>query len=268
MENKYINEIISSKENKKFKELKSLTTNIGVNKYNKTIVSGKKNILEIIHSKDSKITELISYEDFNCTDKEISEQIHEFQKKKGLIILKKNLFNTLDISNTQLPLIITEIPVMPNWNYKNNKSCTLVLPFQNPINIGSCIRSAAAFGVKKIVILKDAANPFHPKSVRSSAGAVFKIKLYRGPALEELLCEHRKLENLITLDMDGREISSFSFPENFILLPGLEGQGIKKKIKHQTLSLKMDNEIESLNASVSVSVVLFEWRRRIMKKSN
>jgi tRNA G18 (ribose-2'-O)-methylase SpoU len=47
------------------------------------------------------------------------------------------------------------------------------------------VRSAAGFGVKRIILTRDAANPYHPKSIRSSAGAVFEVEFVRGPRLED-----------------------------------------------------------------------------------
>jgi RNA methyltransferase, TrmH family len=258
-----MNTIITSKDNVVFKELKTIADSSGINKYRKIIISGKKVISEIIQEKNIKTFELVLFEDYLETDNSFNEIIKDYDKKKLLITLKKSIFNEIDTSNTNGPLLIAESPDLSNWIPENNNSCILVLPFQNPINVGSCIRSAVAFGMKKIVILKDAANPFHPKSIRSSAGAVFKCKLFKGPTIEELLNNHKKLINLITLDMDGTDINSFSFPKNFILLPGIEGPGITKKIKHQAISIKMENDIESLNASVSVSITLYEWKRRM-----
>jgi RNA methyltransferase, TrmH family len=266
--NKNTDKIISSQDNKKFKELKALSESTGISKYREILISGKKIINEILTEKKLNPLELIIFENYIENDPSFNEHIKYFEKNNKLVIMKKSLFNEIDLINTQHPLLVAETPEFPLWDYHKTSGCTLILPFQNPVNIGSCIRSAAALGVKKIIILKDAANPFHHKSIRSSAGAVFNTKIYRGPEFEELLLNHKKLVNLITLDMNGADLNSFSFPDNFLLLPGIEGQGLTKKFKHQSISIKMEKGVESLNASVSVSITLFEWKRRLASKNS
>ena len=60
--------------------------------------------------------------------------------------------------------------------------CTLFVPFQDPENVGAVIRSAAAFGVARVVLLREAAHPFHPRSSRAAGPALFQVPLQVGPA--------------------------------------------------------------------------------------
>ena len=225
-------ETITSKENTKFKEIKSLSENAGIVKNNKILISGKKIILELLRENCVKSMELIVHEDYKETDKELLDCIASYKNKNALIVLSKILFNELDIFRTKSPLL----------------------------------RSAAAMGAGRVVLLKEAANPFHPKSIRASSGTVFKVKLLYGPSLDEIISNTKSYSNLITLDMKGRDLSHFSFPENFILLPGVEGQGLPQKVRNMAISIPMQSGVESLNASVSISIVLWEWKRRIGAK--
>ncbi|OHD38857.1 MAG: hypothetical protein A2015_06755 [Spirochaetes bacterium GWF1_31_7] len=259
-------ETITSKENTKFKEIKSLSENAGIVKNNKILISGKKIILELLRENCVKSMELIVHEDYKETDKELLDCIASYKNKNALIVLSKILFNELDIFRTKSPLLIAALPNLDKWNDKTLAGCTVLLPFQNPVNIGSAIRSAAAMGAGRVVLLKEAANPFHPKSIRASSGTVFKVKLLYGPSLDEIISNTKSYSNLITLDMKGRDLSHFSFPENFILLPGVEGQGLPQKVRNMAISIPMQSGVESLNASVSISIVLWEWKRRIGAK--
>jgi 16S rRNA (guanine527-N7)-methyltransferase len=59
--------------------------------------------------------------------------------------------------------------------------------------------------------------------------------------------------------MAGVPINSYSFPERFLLLPGLEGQGVPEELKVNSISIPITESIESLNAAVATSILLFCW---------
>jgi len=258
--------IIASKDNKHFREFKKLTVVDGVRKYGKVIVSGKKLVRELARSLTDRCMALILYERYADDDSALKTIIKRFADAGSLHILKKNLYNELDTFNTGAPLIVIRVPDIPEWDYSPAAGCNLLIPFQDPLNAGAVIRSAAGFGVKKSIMLKEAAHPFHPRCIKSSAGAVFKTNLFNGPSIYELktVCDKHKL-NIVTLDMSGTPIESFQFPESFLLLPGLEGQGVPEELKAGAISIPISSSIESLNAAIAVSVVLYSWNSRSSK---
>ena len=184
-------------------------------------------------------------------------------KKKQLYILKKALYNDLDAVNTGGPLLLAEKPALKDWEGKTQAGCTLVVPFQDPANVGSVVRTAVSFGVEQILLLKEAASPFHPKSIRSSAGSVFQAPLVYGPSFAEL-AEYIQKNNIpaLALDTTGKNIKEIEFPERFLLIPGLEGQGLPEKIPVQAVAIPIDDKMESLNATVATACALYEWQSR------
>lgn len=253
--------VIQSTENKKFKRLKQLASFEKFNKTKKLIVSGKKVILELVQNK-IKYEELIIFDGYQETDKNFEELISGTARANKLLILKKSLFSEIDINKTNNPLLVVEPPLIENWAGTLKPGCNLLIPFQDPTNVGTVIRSALGLGVTNIIILQEGASPFHPKAIRSSAGAIFRANLKKGPSLYELeKIIGKKGIKLIALDQHGQDIKKITFPEKFILLPGLEGKGLPKNFRPNSVSIPIETEIESLNAAVSTSIALYEWKR-------
>ena len=256
------NVVISSPENSTFKSLKKIIAADAVKKEGRTIVSGAKLVREIARLQPDRCTRLIVYDGCVQPSKDATMLMEQFAGRGQLLVLKKALFNELDMFQTGAPLIEFLIPPIPSWDCSRYETgCTLALPFQDPVNVGSAVRSAVAFGVTSIVLLREAAHPFHPKSIRASGGAVFRANFFRGPALgriEEYL-EHSALP-ILRLDMHGMPLQEVSFPESFLLLPGMEGQGLPAHLRARAVAIPMSGTVESLNAATATSIVLFYWR--------
>jgi tRNA G18 (ribose-2'-O)-methylase SpoU len=95
----------------------------------------------------------------------------------------------------------------------------------------------------------------------SSSGAVFSVNF---------LNLKSKLDfeiPVIGLDAKGIGVHKFKFPDSFFLVPGVEGPGLSSKFDyHSSISIPMENEIESYNASVATALALYEWKRRFFHK--
>jgi 16S rRNA (guanine(527)-N(7))-methyltransferase RsmG len=254
---------VTSAQNKKFRELEKLSSADGIRKTGTALVSGKKIIKEITGKGRPSVAGLILFDGYAEHDDAMNALIGSFEERGSLMVLKKSLFNRLDTFGTNGPLAVVEIPEYKDWDLSAAPGCTLLIPFQDPSNVGSAIRSAAAFGVSRIVILKEGASPYHPKSVRASVGTVFGVDIVKGPSLYGLSQALGNLARLIVaLDAGGEPIHTFRFPERFILLPGIEGPGLPVELRERSVSIPLPGAVESLNAASALSIALYEWRRR------
>jgi 16S rRNA (guanine(527)-N(7))-methyltransferase RsmG len=255
--------VITSEENKFYKDLKRALAGDNIKKQGICAIAGKKIISDYIKKRGNDETKLILPDDYSEVSKEFDSIINEYLSANKLYILKKSLFNELDLQAGKIPILIAPIPKIEEWDYKIDAGCIPVLPFQDPVNIGSGVRSAAAFGITKIILTSDAANPFHPKSIRSSSGGVFEMEFKRAPSLNELLTiTERNSIDIIALDKNGRDISDIDMPSKFLLIPGLEGQGIPEHYIAKSVSIKISDKIESLNASVALSIFMYEYNKK------
>ncbi len=173
-------------------------------------------------------------------------------------ILAKVNINSLTVSFEHF---IENLQVDPN-------TCLLILgELQDPQNVGSIIRSAAAFGVAGILIPEHDQVQINATVVKVSAGAAFSIPLVRinnvNNCIEKL---KEKRFWIYGLDMEGEKfISEESFTEPSVFVIGNEGDGIRQKTKEtcdMVLKIPQSEKVESLNASISTAVALYEWRRQ------
>ena len=134
----------------------------------------------------------------------------------------------------------------------------------DPGNLGTIIRTAAATGFHDIVLL-NCTDPYNPKTVRSSSGGIFYTDFY-SLEYDEFMEEARKTGTKIYIaDMNGENIFKLSnLDEKYALVIGNEGAGVSKEFKEiadRVISLPMKSQMESLNAGVSASVLMYELKK-------
>jgi 16S rRNA (guanine527-N7)-methyltransferase len=175
--------------------------------------------------------------------------------------LSDPLFKELDVAGTHAPLLLVRVPTIAPWSDEEPwpEGCTLFVPFQDPENVGAVIRSAAAFGAARVVLLREAAHPFHPRSSRAAGPALFQVPLCQGPRLEDLRVANAPL---IALDTAGPELSDAPFPDGFGLVVGVEGPGLPAHLRHgDRRRIAMQPGVESLNAATAAAIALYVWSR-------
>ncbi len=238
--------IIESEQNASFKLFKSLLSSKGIKSEQLFVLSGKKLVEESILQREQSIRwEII-------TD---NQQPQTNLSPNQIIKLPKHLFNELDQLGTHFNLLVMQLPEFASGNLsKSAEEAELILPLGDPSNLGAMIRSAAAFGVKKIWLTKESAHPFLPKAIKASSGACFLVEFLLGPSIQEIQTP------CIALDAGGEDIQEFNWPKNFRLLVGEEGPGVPSQIPITPISIQMEPGIESLNATVAMSIALHQWR--------
>ncbi|MGC8490590.1 MAG: 16S rRNA (guanine(527)-N(7))-methyltransferase RsmG [Syntrophobacteraceae bacterium] len=245
---------IESENNDTFRELKKLLTPRGIRKQLQALVFGQKQVTETLARIPEDCLAWLSRGDTAPPPEEAPSHLMWYR-------LAPPLFEALDIFGTSCPLLLVKVKPMEQWSPSEGlpEGCTLFVPFQDPENVGAVIRSAVAFGVSAIILLAEAANPYHPKSVRASGATVFGARLLQGPSIGELPEELP----LVPLSKEGKNISDFRFPETFGLLPGIEGPGLPEKFRKAAVSISISAGVESLNGVVATAIALFKWGEAI-----
>jgi len=138
---------------------------------------------------------------------------------------------------------------------------------QDPGNLGTIMRSAAAFGASAILTLSETVSPFNPKAVRSSAGAIFHLPVLPGFQASELLPRLRA-EGVRIIAADSHSPSSLDDADlkgSLAILAGREASGLPPEIAREasaSLSIPIRPGMDSLNVAAAVSVFLYEAARQ------
>jgi TrmH family RNA methyltransferase len=140
---------------------------------------------------------------------------------------------------------------------------TLVLhEMRDPGNAGTVIRSAEAAGVRAVIFTGQSVDPFNPKTLRATAGAIFRIPIAMGPLGEVL--EHLVqggARSFATVVRDGASYRTIDFTEPCVVVIGNEANGLDAAsvaMCQATITIPMTGQSESLNAGVAASLVAFE----------
>lgn len=138
---------------------------------------------------------------------------------------------------------------------------------QDPGNVGTVLRTAAAFGTELVVLLGECADPYNPKTVRAAMGALFRQRIWETePAALGARLREWELPLLgAALRADSVDVKSVSLRRAAIAV-GNEGRGLTDALLamcDQKIILPMTPGSESLNAAVAASVLMWEmWTQR------
>lgn len=151
-------------------------------------------------------------------------------------------------------------------------SVVLLDQVQDPRNLGAIARSCAAFGVKALVIPKDRSADIGPAALKTSAGALHRLPFSRVTNLKRALDDLQKIGFWsVGLALEGGQpISELDLDRPIAWVVGSEGHGIRQgtaKTCDFLGYIPIEPGVESLNASVAASVVLYERARIIAGKS-
>ncbi|MBD5134063.1 MAG: RNA methyltransferase [Clostridiales bacterium] len=136
---------------------------------------------------------------------------------------------------------------------------------QDPGNVGTVWRAADAFGADGLILCNGCADPWNPKTVRATMGAVFRLPAYEGTLEEaaERLAQAGIPLYAAALREDTADVREVPLKKAAVII-GSEGRGVSDKaleLCQKTVKIPMRSRCESLNAAVAASVVLWEMAR-------
>jgi TrmH family RNA methyltransferase len=276
-------DVITSRDNKWLKKFRAALRGTGPAQDEPIGVEGPKLIEDAVRS--GLVAEALLVSD--AGERELEQILHAAtQSEAG--IPRSRVLRTTDklfatVAGTEAPQGVAALFRQPAWGFENvlrgpgpmREAAPLVVVMasvQDPGNVGTIIRSAEAFGATGVVAARGTADPWSPKAVRASAGSALRLPVLRGMAVPVLLAQLKMARVKIFAAGAASHLAASDINElnadlrdPVAIFIGSEGAGLPPEVLHAadaTISIPISEAVESLNAGVAASVVLFEAARQ------
>lgn len=133
---------------------------------------------------------------------------------------------------------------------------------RDPGNVGTVIRSAAAFGCAAVIVSGHSVDPYNPKTLRATAGAIFRLPVVVEENLPHVVswAQQNGGRVIATVVRGGDAPEKLMLGQRDVMLIGNEAEGLSEEavaMAHSRVTLPMTSRTESLNASVAASVLMY-----------
>jgi len=195
-----------------------------------------------------------------------SDLLYEIAKYDCVYVSEKVFNSMTDVINPQGILAIIEKYPSEENQIDFKEDLFLVLDnIQDPGNMGTILRTADSLNFTQILVSKGTADQYNPKVVRSTMGAIFRVKVIECEDLTKTLKELKKHKiKICATDLKtDKSIYDVSFQKSAIVI-GNEANGVSTEILNladEKIKIPMSGKTESLNAAVATSVILYEAKR-------
>lgn len=211
---------------------------------------------ELIQCRPEKVLKVLIHTSF--TEKEAVEAIC----KKNQIPFEYNDKQIARLSDKENCFVIGIFEKYTNRLDAKKSHLVLVNP-SNMGNLGTIIRTAVGFGIYDLAIITPCADAFHPKTVRSSMGSLFRLNLQMFSSYEEYEKQHPDHEAFCFLLNKDRTktLAECKRPELFSLVFGNEATGLPKEFLEVGTSVMIPQspDVDSLNLTIAVGIGLYTF---------
>ncbi len=188
-------------------------------------------------------------------------------KRTRVVAVRAQAFTELASTETTQGVIALVRP--PEWTLDQlmrGRALVMVLDgVQDPGNAGAIVRAAEAFGASGAAFLKGSASPYHPRSLRASAGSIFRLPVASGLDENLLLAalDQKRIALYAAMPRASKTMMDANLSEKCAIVIGGEGRGVSSTIEQRATGLRIPTDgVESLNAAVAAGVMLYEARRQ------
>lgn len=258
---------ISSRQNPLIKELHLLANSASERR------EQQKTLLDGVHLIQAALVHCVALEtvfvsEHGLKSPEIAQLIGQLaQQQISCVLLTDSAFNYISPSDSPTGILAVMVWQNPVFAIPS-QSCVILEAVQDTGNLGTILRTAAAAGIRDILLSEGCAQAWSPRVLRAAMGAHFVLRIHEKIEIKAVVAQFKGqvlatgLENAKSLyDLDLR------LPSAWLL--GSEGQGLSaqtRALAHQQVIIPMAEGVESLNVAAAAAVCLFEQRRQFLLK--
>ena len=259
---------ITSKDNEFIKHIKKLKDKKYRDMANEYLIEGIKLVEEAIQEK-APIKQIILCDDCE-KNAAISKDLMYAIAKHECVYVTENILKYL--SEVQSPQGILAVIEKNNNDMQIDYTQEVIVALddvQDPGNLGTILRTVDSVGLTQILLSKGTADAFNPKVVRSTMGAIFRVKIIECEDLKQTLKEIKKHKFKIVVSSLQTENTIYDIKyQKKVIVIGNEANGVEPTIMQmsdEAIKIPMLGKTESLNASVATGIILYEYVRQKLK---
>ncbi len=226
------------------------------------VAEGEKLAMELVKSDFQP--ELIIIRESPTSD---VQDLVNYYGDKGIPVYSapKHLFDQL--TDTKTPQSIISIVTIPQEPVLDSNSFIALDGISDPGNVGTIIRTADWFGINQVILGRDCADIYNPKTVRSTMGSIYRVKVRYEPILSEYIRENFKGHKIYSADLSStNNLESIEVPKKFGVIFGSESHGISQEVKSVVdtdFIITGAGSAESLNVAVSAGITMNYFTKKL-----
>lgn len=191
--------------------------------------------------------ERIGYE--NVADSVFAKMSDTKTPQGILLVMRQPVYTLEQMTNVPFPLLV------------------LIESLQDPGNLGTIIRTGEGAGVTGVILSEDTVDIFNPKTIRATMGSVFRVPFLYVENLRKVIQRlHERGIQTYAAHLEGkRYYDGVSYRQGTAFLIGNEGRGLSRetaKLAGEYVKIPMEGQVESLNAAVAASLLMYEAHRQ------
>lgn len=266
--------MITSTSNQKVKQIVQWQTKPRERKLDSVyLVEGSKMFLE---APEDKVMEVYISEGalnklkHEKTDTEGYRELYEKLNRLGYQEVSSEVFNKM--SDTKSPQGILTVLQRPEYTLEDiiggkNPLVVVLENLQDPGNLGTIIRTGEGAGITGVIMTNQTVDIYNPKTIRATMGSIYRVPfVYINNIEETLKLLHERGVKTYAAHLDGEQYyDSFSFDEPTAFLIGNEGNGLNRETADMAMhyiKIPMEGKVESLNAAIATSLLMYEAHRQ------
>lgn len=225
-----------------------------------------KETTKLLQKKYREETGLFLLEGDKCIKEAINsgiEPIHifsvsGFEEYKERIEVTEAVLSKISDAKSAPKAVAVAKQLKPVWSDKYDK-IILLEGIKDAGNLGTILRTAAAFKIDAVILYGDTVDLYNPKTVRSAVGNLWKVPVFEFENIEML----NAYEKIATLPAGENVVclKDYTPAKKTVIMFGSEANGLSPKLKNiadKNVTIEMSKNVESLNLSVSAAIVMYK----------